>query len=153
LADQYGELGNGEIVNLGHNQHVSGLRIHHPKVGIFFCRCHVQAHECLVNIDVACITQQTYEEVAALVRSVRDRGGKLRAVGAAHSWNTFYPDNNTDAVFLDQFKGIWQDPQDYTRVTVQGTKYPLIRRMNAQRASSLLPPTYPQYTNSRRALR
>ena len=29
---QYGELGNGDIVNLGHNQHASGLGIHHPKV-------------------------------------------------------------------------------------------------------------------------
>lgn len=64
---------------------------------------------------------QTYEEVAALVRSVRDRGGKLRAVGAAHSWNSLYPENGTDAVILDNFKGVWQDPNDYTRVTVQGT--------------------------------
>lgn len=59
--------------------------------------------------------------MAALVRAVRDRGGKLRAVGAAHSWNELYPENGTDAVILDNFKSIWQDPHDYTRVTVQGT--------------------------------
>lgn len=37
---QYGEIGNGEIVNLGHNQHISGLRIHHPKVRGGRGRCH-----------------------------------------------------------------------------------------------------------------
>lgn len=29
---QYGVIADGEIVNLGHNQQASGLRIHHPKV-------------------------------------------------------------------------------------------------------------------------
>ena len=29
---QYGVIADGEIVSLGHNQHASGLRIHHPKV-------------------------------------------------------------------------------------------------------------------------
>jgi hypothetical protein len=29
---EYGEVGQGELINLGHNQHASGLNIHHPKV-------------------------------------------------------------------------------------------------------------------------
>lgn len=31
---QYGVIADGEIVSLGHNQHASGLRIHHPKVSL-----------------------------------------------------------------------------------------------------------------------
>lgn len=41
-------------------------------------------------------------------------------MGLAHSWSNILPDDNTDVVFLDNFKAIHQSPNDYTIVTVQG---------------------------------
>lgn len=56
-----------------------------------------------------------------LVKAVRAKGGRLRAMGALHSWSNIFPENGTDVVFLDRLKGIAQDPADYSIVTVQGT--------------------------------
>lgn len=55
-----------------------------------------------------------------LVREINAKGGKLRAMGLAHSWSNILPDDNTDVVFLDGFKAIHQSPNDYSIVTVQG---------------------------------
>ncbi|EKU23116.1 fad-linked oxidoreductase [Nannochloropsis gaditana CCMP526] len=40
-------------------------------------------------------------------------------MGVAHSWSNVLPDDNTDVVFLDNFKLITQSPNDYSIVTVQ----------------------------------
>lgn len=52
---------------------------------------------------------------------MRAKGGRLRAMGALHSWSQVFPENGTDVVFLDRLKAIEQDPNDYSLVTVQGT--------------------------------
>lgn len=41
-------------------------------------------------------------------------------MGALHSWSNIFPEPGTDVVFLDRLKGISQDPDDYSVVTVQG---------------------------------
>ncbi|TFJ80352.1 hypothetical protein NSK_008318 [Nannochloropsis salina CCMP1776] len=96
-----GDPASSFLINFGHNEQATGVRKHHPK---------------------------TYEEVASLVRTVRSQGGKLRPMGALHSWSNIFPEDDTDVLFLDQFKStvsggppveISQDPTDYTRVTVQ----------------------------------
>jgi hypothetical protein len=40
----------------------------------------------------------------SLVRTVRSQGGKLRPMGALHSWSNIFPEDDTDVLFLDQFK-------------------------------------------------
>lgn len=80
------------LTNWADNNKAFGLRKHHPK---------------------------TYDEVAALVRQKRAEGAKLRPMGVVHSWSNLLPDDNTDVVFLDNFKLITQSPNDYSIVTVQ----------------------------------
>jgi FAD/FMN-containing dehydrogenase len=59
----------------------------------------------------------------SIVRTVAARGGKVRAFGALHSWSNIYSEDGATVVFLDQFKSIVQDPNDYSIVTVQCTPH------------------------------
>lgn len=85
--------GSGQnATNWGQNWFGKNLQVHHPK---------------------------TYEEVAGLVKALRAQGAKLRVLGVMHSWSNVFADDGTHVIYLDNFKSIIQDPNDYTIVTLQ----------------------------------
>lgn len=80
------------ISNWGQNYCGNNIHVHHPK---------------------------TYQEVAGLVKALKAQGAKVRVLGVMHSWSNVFADDGTHVIFLDSFKSITQDPNDYTRVTLQ----------------------------------
>lgn len=84
--------GAANLTNWGENWCGHGLTVHHPK---------------------------TYEEVAGLVRALSAQGAKVRVLGVMHSWSNVFADDGSHVIFLDNFKSIIQDPNDYTVVTLQ----------------------------------
>jgi hypothetical protein len=51
---------------------------------------------------------------------VKARNGRVRVVGAGHSWSRVLPEDGSAVIYLDNFRAIHQDPADYTMVTLQG---------------------------------
>ena len=53
------------------------------------------------------------------MKALSAQGVKLRVLGVLHSWSNVFADDGSHVMFLDNFKSIIQDPNDYTVVTLQ----------------------------------
>ena len=62
-----------------------------------------------------------------------------------HSWSNVFADDNTHVIFLDNFKSIVQDPNDYTKASNQPSWQAGVSDTNAKElvADFAHPPTHP----------
>ena len=68
---------------------------------------------------------RTHARAHSLVKALSAQGVRVRVLGVMHSWSNVFAEDGTHVVFLDNFKAIVQDPNDYTVVTLQVSDHSL----------------------------